>query len=83
MFDFFREMSMELRGIDVEEVEAKRKAKLEEKEKTESFFRTALRFLFMRSGAVFSAYRDECIFALEVQCSFGMESFSLCFPLLL
>ena len=38
MFDFFREVSMELRGIDVEEVEAKRKAKLEEKRKKQNHF---------------------------------------------
>ena len=77
MFDFFREVSMELRGIDVEEVEAKRKAKLEEKRKNRIIFPNSVR------GAVFSAYRDECIFALEVKRSFCMESFSLYFPLLL
>lgn len=53
MFDFFREMSMELRGIDVEEVEAKRKAKLEEKRKNRIIFPNSIKVLVYVFGVLY------------------------------
>ena len=53
MFDFFREVSMELRGIDVEEVEAKRKAKLEEKRKNRIIFPNSVKVLVYAFGVLY------------------------------
>ena len=53
MFDFFREVSMELRGIDVEEVETKRKAKLEEKKKNRIFFPNSIKILVYVFGVLY------------------------------
>lgn len=53
MFDFFREVSMELRGIDVEEVEAKQKAKLEEKRKNRIIFPNSVKVLVYAFGVLY------------------------------